>query len=106
MEAALTTDPENEELIKLKADLQEVIELTQDLLKNQQTEETAKIANGAIPVDDDVTASLVGAELEVGSNNRAKSKKKWKIGDKCLAKWEDDGQLVFDLSHFYICNVF
>ncbi|XP_077295502.1 survival of motor neuron-related-splicing factor 30 [Arctopsyche grandis] len=92
VEAALTTDPENEELIKLKADLQEVIELTQDLLKNQQTEETAKVVNGAIPVDDDVTASLMGAELEVGSNNRAKSKKKWKIGDKCLAKWEDDGQ--------------
>jgi len=31
VEAALLSDPSNEELLKLKGDLEEVIELTQDL---------------------------------------------------------------------------
>lgn len=35
MEAALLTDPENGELLKLKEDLVEVIELTRDLIKTQ-----------------------------------------------------------------------
>lgn len=33
VEAALTNDPENEELLKLQQDLQEVIDLTNDLIK-------------------------------------------------------------------------
>ena len=39
VEAALTTNPDNEELLKLKADLEEVITLTKDLIKAQIIEE-------------------------------------------------------------------
>ncbi|PFX14249.1 survival of motor neuron-related-splicing factor 30-like [Stylophora pistillata] len=61
VEAALTTDPDNDELIKLKQDLQEVINLTLDLLKvNEKT---------VIP-----SAAL-----------------KWKVGQKCQAVWSQDG---------------
>lgn len=35
VEAALTTSPDNEELLKLKNDLEEVIQLTCDLIKAQ-----------------------------------------------------------------------
>lgn len=38
VEAALTTDQENQELLKLKVDLEEVIELTKDLVKAYQEE--------------------------------------------------------------------
>lgn len=39
MEAALTTSPDNEELLKLKGDLEEVIRLTVDLIKAQISED-------------------------------------------------------------------
>lgn len=39
VEAALLTDPENTELLKLKQDLDEVIELTRDLIKTQLEEQ-------------------------------------------------------------------
>jgi len=37
VDAALTTDPVNEELLKLKNDLQEVIDLTKELLAQTQS---------------------------------------------------------------------
>ncbi|XP_017968389.1 survival of motor neuron-related-splicing factor 30 isoform X2 [Drosophila navojoa] len=39
VEAALQTDPCNEELLKLKDDLEEVIKLTRDLIKTQLEEQ-------------------------------------------------------------------
>lgn len=85
VEAALLTDPQNEELLKLKADLEEVIELTQDLIKTQDGE--SKVSNiHSSSNDDDVTASLLAAEDgEPGES----SVTKWRIGEKCLAKWRD-----------------
>lgn len=44
VEAALLTDPENTELLKLKQDLDEVIELTRDLIKTQLEEQKTKSA--------------------------------------------------------------
>lgn len=63
VEAALSVDAENEELVKLKQDLQEVIQLTQD---------------------------LIGADEEAAESSAAKKRKtedgpKWKVGDRCLA---------------------
>ncbi|KAL0851218.1 hypothetical protein ABMA28_007062 [Loxostege sticticalis] len=85
VEAALLTDPQNEELLKLKADLEEVIELTQDLIKTQDGE--SKVSNiHSSSNDDDVTASLLAAEDgEPGES----SVTKWRVGEKCLAKWRD-----------------
>lgn len=91
VEAALLTDINNEELLKLKADLEEVIELTQDLIKTQEGEtEISKIHSPSN--DDDVTASLLAAEEGIIIEQNDKAKTKWKPGDKCLAKWHKDGQ--------------
>lgn len=130
MEAALLTDPENTELLKLKQDLEEVIELTRDLIKsplddqkksayvepdasrhrNSYNQSSAAAtssasasshaaggasanpdadsdADGADDDDyDDVEAALLAAEKSVGAS------KAWKVGDKCQAKWTEDGQ--------------
>lgn len=65
VEAALTTDPSNEELKKLKQDLEEVITLTLDLLKVNE--------KGGI------------------SEAAASAGISWKVGDKCQAVWSQDG---------------
>lgn len=125
MEAALLTDPENSELLKLKQDLEEVIELTRDLIKTQLAEQKKSsyvepsrskpetstsrsadaepsqsnsnsnspyLASGsgvsaatADPYYDEIEAALLAAEQSV------KATKTWKIGDKCQAKWTEDG---------------
>ncbi|KAK2560177.1 Survival of motor neuron-related-splicing factor 30 [Acropora cervicornis] len=64
VEAALTTDPENEELKKLKQDLEEVITLTLDLLNVNE---------------------------KGGNSAAAPSGTKWKVGDTCQAVWSQDG---------------
>lgn len=91
VEAALLTDPDNQELQKLKIDLNEVIELTLDL-KNK-AEEAANQPEYTEPVgvveDDEITKSLLAVEEFVARN---RSKKLWRIGDICMAKWSDNGQ--------------
>lgn len=74
VEAALTTDPENEELLKLKIDLEEVIELTHDLIKSQQQEKKPAETEEKNP---ELLAVLAN---------------KWKVGDQCLAPWSEDGK--------------
>lgn len=73
---ALAADPENSELLKLKSDLEEVIELTKELIKAQE-EETKKsyIAPGSS-----------GEQQEYKQKGPTKF---WKVGDKCQAKWSD-----------------
>lgn len=69
VEVALSTDPENEDLLKLQKDLQEVIDLTKDLLNSQP--ETPSTTNGSdtVPI-----------------------KHSWKAGDRCMAVWSQDSQ--------------
>jgi len=69
VEAALTTDPENEELLKLQNDLQEVISLTSELIA--QPVASSASAAGDEPPEPEVV---------------------WSIGDTCMAFWADDGQ--------------
>ncbi|XP_036389390.1 survival of motor neuron-related-splicing factor 30-like [Megalops cyprinoides] len=71
VEAALSTDPENEDLLKLQKDLQEVIELTKDLLSSQPS--------AATPSSDSMSATPLSHS--------------WKVGDTCMAVWNEDGQL-------------
>ncbi|TRZ00719.1 hypothetical protein DNTS_007160 [Danionella cerebrum] len=71
VEAALSIDPENEDLLKLQKDLQEVIELTKDLLKSQPA---------------DGTTSTKSTEKVAPIHN-------WRVGDHCMAIWNQDGQL-------------
>ncbi|XP_002129900.1 survival of motor neuron-related-splicing factor 30-like [Ciona intestinalis] len=66
VEAALAADEENDELLKLKQDLVEVIQLTED---------------------------LISAENEDGQgSSKSKPKLEWGIGDKCLALKADEGK--------------
>lgn len=89
VEAALLTDSDNEELLKLKSDLEEVIELTRDLIKTQEGE--AKVTNiHGSSNDDDVTATLLAAEEESHYASQ-QVYSKWQVGEKCLAKWRADG---------------
>lgn len=83
----MLTDPENSELLKLKKDLDEVIDLTRDLIKTQLEEQ--KKSSYVEPTSstayyDDIEAALLAAEL-------VQTSKTWKIGDKCQAKWTEDG---------------
>ncbi|CAH1376134.1 hypothetical protein MTP99_017512 [Tenebrio molitor] len=91
VEAALLSDPDNKELQKLKVDLDEVIELSLDL-KNK-AEEAANQPEYTEPVgvaeEDEITKSLLAVEQFVARN---KTKKIWRLGDICLAKWSDNGQ--------------
>lgn len=61
----MTTDPSNEELKKLKQDLEEVITLTLDLLNVNE--------KGGV------------------SNAAASAGVKWKVGETCQAVWSQDG---------------
>ncbi|KAF6111547.1 survival motor neuron domain containing 1 [Phyllostomus discolor] len=70
VEAALSGNGENEDLLKLKKDLQEVIELTKDLLSTQPSET--------------LTSSDCFASAQPTHS--------WKVGDKCMAIWSEDGQ--------------
>nr|CAG4652275.1 EOG090X0GY1 [Triops cancriformis] len=76
VEAALTTDPGNEELVKLQTDLLEVINLTKELLRAQEGEDST---SSAAPTFD----------FEAADNAPVRT---WKIGEKCMAKWSNDGK--------------
>ncbi|KPU79118.1 uncharacterized protein Dana_GF27062, isoform B [Drosophila ananassae] len=93
VEAALQTDPQNEELLKLKSDLGEVITLTRDLIQTQLEEqqkssyvEPSSTKAASSNYFDEIEAALLEAEKIVSAA------KVWKIGDKCQAKWKEDRQ--------------
>ncbi|XP_017111588.1 survival of motor neuron-related-splicing factor 30 [Drosophila elegans] len=93
VEAALQTDPENDELLKLRSDLQEVITLTRDLIQTQLEEkhkssyvEPSSTKKASSNYFDDIEAALLEAEKLVSAA------KTWRIGDKCQAKWKEDRQ--------------
>ncbi|KPJ16715.1 Survival of motor neuron-related-splicing factor 30 [Papilio machaon] len=86
VEAALLTDPENEELLKLKTDLEEVIELTQDLIKTQEGDIKVDIHSSSN--NDNVAASPRSDDDEATFSSAVT---KWHVGEKCLAKWRADG---------------
>lgn len=86
VEAALLTDPENSELLKLKTDLEEVIDLTKDLIRAQQEAEQKKNSY----VEPASTSYFEG--FSAAEKKQSKPSVIWKVGDKCSAKWIEDGQ--------------
>lgn len=66
MEAALVAEPESEELLKLKSDLIEIIQLQEELVAKEE-----------LPV---VSGTSGGSGLS-GLSERIT----WKVGDRCLA---------------------
>ncbi|KAI0210402.1 Survival of motor neuron-related-splicing factor 30 [Lamellibrachia satsuma] len=78
VEAALTTDPGNEELEKLRTDLQEVLQLTEELIASQNADTAIKAADGA--------AATAGTATE------DEPEITWKVGDKCMALYASNQQ--------------
>lgn len=76
VEAALTTDPNNEDLKKLQHDLTEVINLTEDLILSQLQDE----AGSADTADPSSTATAAAHASH------------WRVGDKCMALFTEDEQ--------------
>lgn len=77
----MTIDPDNEELQKLKNDLEEVLTLTKDLIKQQLLE--SKRASGSDEVPKVITDEDILNNLQ---------RNKFKVGDKCMAMSGDDGK--------------
>ncbi|KAI0778540.1 hypothetical protein BD413DRAFT_465298 [Trametes elegans] len=76
VEVALSQDPENNELISLRSELKELIELTQAAIAQQEAAASSSKAE----------ASKKSAAAS------ASSSKVWAAGDECLAKYSGDGQ--------------
>jgi len=87
VEAALLTDPTNEELVKLKSDLEEAIKITKNLMG----------------IDEIETSDLLSQSASITQSN------KFKVGDACMAPWSEDGQFyeatIEDLTSDGQCNV-
>ena len=79
VELALSTDPDNSELISLRSELKELIELTQAAIAQQ---EAAASSSKAAEASKKAAAAASGAS----------STKAWAAGDECLAKYSGDGQ--------------
>ena len=79
VEAALTAEPTNEELLKLKQDLLEVIALTNELINAQRE------------VEDD-------GKSKNSERNSHKKVINWNVGYKCMAPWSNNGQ-------YYDCTI-
>ena len=77
--AVLTAEPTNEELLKLKHDLLEVIALTNELINAQKKVQDER--------------KTKGSEL-----NSHKKVIQWNVGDKCMAPWSHTG-------HYYDCTI-
>jgi len=89
VETALAAEPDNEELKKLKADLEEVVSLSIDLLQ------------ASVPVTselqhDEKKTDLFGSDAEQDSDDEfaeslSRPLKDWKVGERCLGKSSKDG---------------
>ncbi|KAK3598700.1 hypothetical protein CHS0354_003257 [Potamilus streckersoni] len=77
VESSLAEDPENEDLIKLQKDLQEVIDLTLEMMGTKP---------GTAGNDESTT------EMSSNANNDVAVQHDWKPGDACMAIWSEDGQ--------------
>jgi len=90
VEAALTTDPDNDELIQLKADLQQVIDLTsqltepdtQQLDQNEQEETYAESKTSAYESEPEKKSSRWGEKDPV------LPVKPWQVGERCQALYD------------------
>ncbi|KAI0652228.1 hypothetical protein C8Q79DRAFT_897766 [Trametes meyenii] len=76
VELALSADAENQELISLRSELKELIELTQAAIAQQDAATSSSKA--------EASKKVVAAT--------ASSSKVWAAGDECLAKYSGDGQ--------------
>ena len=74
-------DPDNKDLLKLRADFEEIITLQEDLIQTQ-SEEQRKYVKPSSSV-------MLDEKYKEEKYNASTSLKIWKVGDKCMAKFED-----------------
>ena len=94
VEAALTSDPTNAELLTLKADLQQVIDLTEELISEQSKASSSSFEASEAGAS---TSEILASEPD---DRTKKSRphdnwnpiKHWQVGESCQAIWEKDGK--------------
>ncbi|XP_074656214.1 survival of motor neuron-related-splicing factor 30-like [Tubulanus polymorphus] len=97
VEAALTTDPGNDDLLKLKKDLKEVLDLTEDLITQHELGLAVAATEGATGDNETADKSSSSstatstAVKSVASRPQLTESVGWKVGDYCLAAWSSDG---------------
>lgn len=84
VEAALSADPENDELVKLKQDLEEVIQLTKDLMGVEAAKPVANTKPSTGKTAEEIAKETVPHD--------AGPRHMWKVGDPCYAIWSVDGK--------------
>jgi len=95
VELALKTKPDDPELLKLQQDLEEVIQITAELLGCDPS---------SLNADEPVTSSTNYNETassqpnNIATTSSARTAIKWKTGDRCLAPWNEDGK-------YYECTI-
>lgn len=100
VEAALTTDPDSAELLKLKEDLVQVIDLTKELIAAQDDTPTAATSQGesskgrkrVFVEDDEEDDDDQPAFSKRSAGDDLVPVKHWRVGELCQAMWSKDGQ--------------
>ncbi|CAG8524279.1 15558_t:CDS:1 [Acaulospora colombiana] len=80
---ALKNEPENSELLKLKTDLTELINLTSAIIE-QEVSQTIKKSTHSSPKANSTPTTPISATITSFS-------KPLQVGDNCLARWSGDG---------------
>ncbi|CAF1191340.1 unnamed protein product [Adineta steineri] len=101
VEIALKAKPDDPELLKLKVDLEEVIQITAELLGCDpsilNSDETGASSTTNYEAASSSYASTSQAN-NTASTSTARTAIKWKTGDRCLAPWNEDGK-------YYECTI-
>jgi len=97
VELALKAKPDDPELLKLKKDLEEVIQITAELLGCDPS--TIDVDDAPSSSYNDVPSSnYSSAASSSAATTSTRTAMKWKTGDRCLAPWDEDGK-------YYECTI-
>merc|ERR1712228_1045091 len=92
VEAALTTDPENEELQQLKTDLEQVLALTQDLINAQLGASAEASSASGVKEEEAEEAERPKKKKSRWTEDPIIPVKPWQVGEHCQAIYSVDGQ--------------
>lgn len=95
MQAALVSDPGNEDLLKLRADLEEVIALSTNLTTDVGVAAQISSFDETVPSSSSSSGASAGRDTTAtGSrtSNREPPPHHWSVGDTCVAEWSEDKQ--------------
>jgi len=85
VEVALTTEPDNQELVKLKADLEQVIDLTKELIAQQVK------GSGNNAEEQEASTSSSSSSSSKKHLDTLQPVKHWQVGERCQALYDKDG---------------